>query len=379
MPKLRVAVVIPTQANIKSSLHNLLKIYGYLIKKYKIEVTVFIDKKNKFSYRNFKVRKINGIDYRTPIEKILLFLGMQRFYYTDLIEKLKGYDIIETSNPEFYWFAYQSYIAAKKYDSMLIYRTSQTVDGFYLFKFTKIVPISIAKNAYSYAKWLLFTNPQAAERCMKLGLTEKNSRKNILIGHATDVKTFKPLNSKGEKSKTILLSVGGLYKLKGHHLIIKALKRIIEKGYNAELWIVGEGYYKDSLIRLAKKLNLEKNVKFLGAKGHKELAVLYNKSDIFVLANFQEITPAVNEALACKKPVVVMECGGFEYVTPNNSYGLIAKKFDVDDMAQKIIYLIENKKAREKMAEKGRKRVLENFTIEKVGEKFYKCFIANHN
>ena len=377
MQKLRIAVVIPTQPNIKSSLHNLLKVYEYLMKKHEVEATIFTDKKNDFSYDNFKVEKINSFDYKTPIEKILLFLGLQRFYYTDLIEKLKNYDVVETSNPEFYWFAYQSYIAAKKYNLKLIYRTSQTVDGFYLFKLTKIIPISISKKAYSYAKWLLFTNPECIKRCVRLGVIEKNSKKAVLIGHATDTKTFKPLNPRKNKGKIILLSVGGLYKIKGHHLIIEALKNIIKKGYNnTELWIIGEGYYKNSLICLTKKLNLEKNVKFLGAKEHKELSILYNKADIFVLANHQEVTPAVNEALACQKPVVVMECGGFKYVIPNSSYGLVSRKFDADDMAQKIIYLIKNKKVADKMAKNGRKRIIENFSIEKVGEKFYKCFTS---
>ncbi len=375
MSKLRVAVVIPTQPNVKSSLHNLLKVYEYLIRKYNIEVTIFTDKRNNFSYPNFKVEKINGFDYKTPIEKFLLFLGLQRFYYFDLIEKLKGYDIIETSNPEFYWFAYQSYLAAKKYNSKLIYRTSQTVDGFYLFKLTKVIPISIAKKAYDYAKWLLFTNPQAVERCIRLRLVEKNSKKVMLIGHATDTKTFRPLNSKKYKDKIILLSVGGLYKLKGHHLIIQALKKIIEKGYNAELWIVGDGQYKNSLMRLVNKLKLENNVKFLGGKYHKELAIIYNKADIFVLANYQEITPAVNEALACQKPVVVMECGGFEYVIPNERYGLISKKFDIDDMADKIMFLIRNRRFAEKIAKNGRKYILKNFSIDKVALKMYNSFI----
>ena len=376
MSKLKIAVVIPTQSNIKSSLHNLLKVYEYLIKKYNVEVTIFTDKKNSFSRPNFKVKKIHGFDYKTPIEKLLLLLGMQRFYYFDLIEKLKGYDVIETSNPEFYWFAYQSYIAAKKYNSKLIYRTSQTVDGFYLFKFTKFIPTSIAREAYAYARWLLFTNPKAIERCIRLGLINKNSKNIMVSGHAIDIKIFKPLKLKKEKNKLILLSVGGLYKIKGHHLIIKAFKKIIEKGYNSELWIVGEGYYKNRLINLTKRLGIEKNIKFLGDKEHKKLALIYNKADIFVLANYQEMTPAVNEALACQKPVVVMECGGFEYVIPNETYGLISKKFDIDDMAQKIIYLIKNKETAEKIAKNGRKRILENFSIEKVGEKFYKCFIS---
>ena len=374
MKKLKVAVVIPTQPGIKSSLHNLLKVYEYLIEKFKIEVTIFTDNKNHFSYKNFKVQKISGVDYGTSIEKFFLFLGLQRDYYPDLIEKLKGYDVIETSNPEFYWFAYQSYLAAKKYNSRLIYRTSQTVDGFYLFKITKFIPLSIAKNAYKYASSFLFTNPEAAERCIRLGLIEKNSKKIILIGHATDTNTFKPLKIKKNKSKIILLSVGGLYKIKGHHIIIEALRNVMDKGHNAELWIAGSGYYKKILVNLSKNLGVEKNVKFLGSKGHNELAEIYNKSDIFVLANYQEITPAVNEALACNKPVVVMECGGRDFVIPNESYGLVSKRFDVDDMAEKIISLIKNKKLGDEIAGNGRKRVLNNFSMGKVALKFYKAF-----
>ena len=376
MPKLRIAVVIPTQPDVRSSLQNLLKVYEYIIGKYRAEVTIFTDKKNNFSYTGFKAEKITGIDYKTPIEKILLLLGMQRLYYTNLIEKLEGYDVIETSNPEFYWFAYQSYLAAKKYKSVLVYRTSQTVDGFYLFKLTKIIPISIAKKAYGYARWLFFTNPEAEERCKRLGLIERNSKKTVLIGHATDTKTFRPISLKKDKGKSVLLSVGGLYNIKGHHLIIKCLKRIIEKGHNAELWIVGEGYYRDNLSNLAKSLGIGPKVKFLGAKGHKELAVIYNKADIFVLANYQETTPAVNEALACGKPVVVMECGGCRYAIPDDKCGLISKRFDVYDMADKIVYLIKNPEAANKIAENGRKRILENFSIEKVGEKFYRCFAS---
>ena len=257
MRKLKVALVIPTHFDIYSSLSNLLKVYRYLIKTRNIEVTIFTDKKNKVQYNGFKVQKINGLDYKTILEKFLFVLGIPRFYYSDLIEKLKGYDVIESSNPDFYIFVYQAYKAAKKYNARLIYRTSQTVEGFYLFRISKYMVVPIIRKAYDYAKSLLFTNPEAEERCRKLGLI-KDKKKCIIIGHATDTKTFKPLNVKKNRKKTILLSVGGLYEIKGHHLIIKALKKIIEKGYNAELWIVGEGYYKNYLTSLAKKLGITK-------------------------------------------------------------------------------------------------------------------------
>ncbi len=369
MRKLKVALVMPTHFDIHSSLGNLLKVYRHLIKTRNIEVTIFTDKKNNVRYKGFKIQKINGVDYKTIFEKILFVLGIPRFYYTDLIQKLKGYDVIESSNPEFYGFAYQSYKAAKKYNSRLIYRTSQTVEGFYLFRFTKYITIPITRKAYDYAKFLLFSNPQAEKRAINLGLS-KDTSKNRVIGHATDTKTFKPVKVKKQKN-TVLLSVGGLYKIKGHHLIIKALKKIIDQGHNAELWIVGDGYYKNNLKKLARSLNIEDKVKFLGKKSHQDLAKLYNQSNIFVLANYQEITPAANEALASEKPVVAMKCGGCNFVMPNKNYGLITKRFDVDDMANKITLLMKNKKLAAKIAKNGRKYIVKNFSIDKVAGTVY--------
>lgn len=372
MKKLRVAIVIPTHFDVHSSLNNLLKVYRHIIKNKNVEVAIFTDKSNKAHYGDFEIEKINGIDYGTIIEKILFVLGLPRFYYTDLIPKLKGYDVIESSNPEFYMFAYHSYLAAKMYNSRLVYRTSQTVEGFYFFRLTKYIIITFARKAYDYASFLLFSNPQAEERCIKLGLM-RNRARSMVIGHATDTRCFRPMKVRKLKRK-ILLSVGGLYKIKGHHLIIGALKKVLEKGHDAELWIVGEGYYKNSLMGLARQLDIEDRVKFLGKKSHFDLARIYNTSDVFVLANYQEITPAVNEAMACGIPVVAMQCGGDMFVISSDDFGLIAKKFDVDDIANKVIMLLDNKSLYKNISKNGRNHILKNFSIENVAEKIYRSF-----
>lgn len=372
---MKAAIIIPTQSNIKSSLQNLLKVYESLQERQGIDVTIFTDKKNDFAYKSIKVEKISGLDYRTPIEKGLFVLGLPRFYYTDLIEKLKGYDVIESSNPEFYLFAYQSYLAAKKYGSRLIYRTSQTVEGFFMFKATKPLSLHFAKRACNYAAHLLFTNPQAEQRYIKLGLLDKtkNPKKSVIIGHATDTKCFRPRKVAMPK-KRVIVSVGGLYKIKGHHVIMQAAKKLMDQNYDIELWIVGDGYYKKSLELLADELGVHSRVKFLGAKGHEELASIYNKASVFALANYQEITPAVNEALACKIPVVVMECGGCNFIIKNGHSGIITKRFDVDDLARGMKKMLDHKNFAENLAKNGRKHILDNFSIEKVAEKFYRCF-----
>lgn len=372
MKKIKVAIVIPTHTNLKSSLHVLIDIYKYLEREKKAEATIFTDSRNPFDY-GIKAVKIRGLDYGTFFSKLLFLLGLPRHCYTDLIEKLKGYDVIESSNPEFYIFAYQSYLAAKKYNAKLIFRTSQTVDGFFLFRLTKYLFLPIVKKAYDFASWLFFTNPEAAERAARLGLVQKGSARIVITGHAVDTSIFRPLKTKKPK-KPVILSVAGLYKIKGHHLIIEALSKVRES-IDAELWIAGEGYYKKNLQLLAEKLGLSSHVKFLGSKSKDELARLYNMASVFALANYQEITPAVNEALACKVPVVVMECGGRKFVIPSEDYGLVARKFDADDMARKISVLINDKALARNIAENGRSRILKNFSLGKVADKFYRAFI----
>ena len=370
--KLKVAVVIPTHYDAKSSLHVLLSGYRRLMKSKNIEVAIFTDKKNNVDYKSFKVVKIQSIDYKTLIEKVLFVLGIPRFYYTDLIQKLNGYDVIETSNPEFYMFAYQSYLAAKKYGAKLVYRTSQTVDGFFLFHLVKYLTKPFIKKAYDFASALLFTNPEAAQRCLRLGYAA-DKKKFIILGHGVDTALFKPINAKKSKKK-ILLSVGGLIPLKGHQLIIRALKKIHEQLSNSvELWIVGDGPYKKKLQELAISLGVLGSVKFLGGIEHEKLPGIYNRADVFVMANFQEITPAVSEALACNIPVVVMECGGRKFILPNENYGLISKKFDVEDMASKIMALLKNPSLQQSIAQKGRKRIIQKFSISAYAERLYKA------
>ncbi len=370
--KLKIALVMPNHAKMHSSLANYIKTYRYLISKGLIELTLLTDQRNSIALKGIQIKKIAGYDYGTFFSKVLFALGVPRFYYKNLDEELKGYDVVVSNNPEFYAYAYQAYKAARKNNARFILRTSQTVDGFFLYRLTRFVVNPLIKGAYEGASHLIFSNPQAMERCVRLGLISKKENK-IISGHAIDDVEFRPLKVK-KPLFPMLLSVGGLYRLKGHQYIIEALVRVREQHPDAQVWIVGSGPYLDDLQLLARKLGVEKNVRFLGDRNHKSLAKLYNQCSVFVLANEQEITPAVNEALACEVPVVVMECGGRPFVIPNESYGLIARKKDAMNLAEKILCALDNKKLAERIARKGRRRVLERFTIPVVASKFYKAF-----
>ena len=372
MEKMRVALVMPNHAEMHSSLNNYIKTYQYLIRKGSIKLTLFTDQKNSIAIDGVHIKKIHGYDYGTLISKIFFFLGIPRFYYKNLDEELKGYDVIVSNNPEFYGYAYQAYRAARARGVRFILRTSQTVDGFFLYHLTKYIVNPWVKPAYDYASSLIFSNPQAQERCIRLNLMNKEKR-SVISGHAIDETIFKPKKTK-KPSFPVILSVGGLYKLKGHQYIVEALSKVHQQYPEAQLWIVGQGEYQIQLEKLSSCLGVGGQVKFLGNQDHHKLARLYCLAHVFVLANEQEITPAVNEALACQTPVVAMDCGGRSFVIPDESYGLIAKRFDVDDIASKITTILNDNVLAKRISEKGRKRVIDQFTISAVAQKFYKAF-----
>jgi glycosyltransferase involved in cell wall biosynthesis len=372
--KLRVAVVMPNHADLHSSLNNYVKTYQHLVKKGLIEVVLFTDSSSDLALKGIKIEKTQSLDYGNVLGSALFVLGIPRCYCFGLQDKLKGFDVIVANNPEFYAYAYQAYQSAKREGSRFILRTSQTVDGFFLYKVTKWIVNPIVRGAYRYAGANIFSNPEAEERCLRLGLIEESDRgRSVITGHPIDTNCFTSFSA-NKPSNQIILSVGGLYKLKGHQYIIQALKLLHDKGLtDAMLWIVGKGAYENSLRKLAKNLGVEEKVVFLGALGHEDLARVYNRSDVFVLANEQEITPAVSEALACAVPVVVMETGGVSFVV-SKDVGCISKKYDVKDMAAKIEYVLKNRGEAKRKALNGKIKVIKRFSIEKVAMAMYKAF-----
>ena len=101
----------------------------------------------------------------------------------------------------------------------------------------------------------------------------------------------------------IVLFVGRISKMKGLDVLFKAAN-LYETEKTLTL-IVGDGEYRKELNECKEKLKL-KNIVFLGSRGHKDLRLLYNISDVLVLPSRKEALPLVAiEALACGTPAVV--------------------------------------------------------------------------
>jgi len=113
---------------------------------------------------------------------------------------------------------------------------------------------------------------------------------------------------KPAKEKSDVIFVGRLISSKNIDVLIKSIKLIKKKNPEIKSLIIGDGPEKKKLEALTQKLNLEKNVKFLGIlENHDDVYALMKSSKVFVLPSTREgFGIVVIEANACGIPVITI-------------------------------------------------------------------------
>jgi glycosyltransferase involved in cell wall biosynthesis len=96
----------------------------------------------------------------------------------------------------------------------------------------------------------------------------------------------------------------------------------------------------------------------------------YAMSDIVVVPSLQEAFGlVVTEAMACGKPVIGTRVGGIPDQIIDGYNGFLVRPRSPEEIAEKIIYLVDNPDEARHMGMNGRRIVEERFNIEKRVEK----------
>lgn len=139
-----------------------------------------------------------------------------------------------------------------------------------------------------------------------------------------------------------LVSVCALREGKRLDIAFKALKILIDKGMNAHLDIIGDGFYENYYINICNELNLTKYVSFIGRKNKFEIAAILKKEHALLISSELESfgIPGI-EAMASGLPIISTDClGPTEYI--DSKVGVICKVNDPVDMANSIEILYKN-------------------------------------
>ncbi|MCG2700269.1 glycosyltransferase family 4 protein [Candidatus Parcubacteria bacterium] len=176
-----------------------------------------------------------------------------------------------------------------------------------------------------------------------------------------------------------ILFVGRIFPVKRIEYLLQAVKRIRYHRKNVELHIAGDFNEKKVYFNLLRKFTdkneLSKNVKFMGALHGNNLRNEYAECSIFVLASHIEAFPIVLlEAMASGKPIIASNVGSIPYIIKDGENGFLFEYGDVDDLANKITKLLNDRELRLKMGNNG-KKIAKGFpSWEEIAQKYYKLY-----
>ena len=166
---------------------------------------------------------------------------------------------------------------------------------------------------------------------------------NTVIYNGVNTNFYK--NSKEtnfKKGNPQLFFVGNLFEYKNIQFLINIFPKIIQNYPNIHFQIVGDGEFKDHLVKLVNELKLERKIEFIGRINDEELRKYYSSSDIYVTASKWEFfNLPLLESMSSKKPILVSELPVHREIIMKSKAGEIFQ-LDSNSFLEKIKIIVNN-------------------------------------
>lgn len=236
-----------------------------------------------------------------------------------------------------------------------------------------------------YRKWIVPKVAKKARNIITVSAFEKNEIARILkiepskitVIHngvnpaytiITDTTLLEKVKSKYGLPSRFLLHIGNTAARKNTKGVLIAYNKYLQNNQQA-LPLVISGCENDFILSILKKMDKEdllKQIIVLNYLPFDDLPVLYNLAEVFLYPSFREgFGMPVAEAMACGTPVITANNSSLVEVA--NGAAVLVDAANTDQIAQEITNLVNDKKMRDELIEKG----LENakrFTWEKAAQ-----------
>ncbi|WP_455970853.1 glycosyltransferase family 4 protein [Bacteroides congonensis] len=207
---------------------------------------------------------------------------------------------------------------------------------------------------------------EGARDFFKIGCRQKS----IVIHNSVAVPQDKyPI---AEKRDNRIVTVGRLHPQKNPHLLIDAFAKIASKYPMVTLEFYGDGELHEELQNKIDSLELTDRIKLYASR--KDIFDCIRTAGLFVLPSDYEGMPnALMEAMSLGLPCISADCrpGGARTLIKDGKNGFIVPVKDVDAMAGKMAYLLDNPDVTERIAIEAR-HLGETHTNEVVFDKWNK-------
>ena len=232
-----------------------------------------------------------------------------------------------------------------------------------------------------YTRWarVIALNNLIGQKLEIWGIPKKNITR-LDFGIRTDYyarqeNIFSELAQAEHKSKgRQFFTIGAAADLNGQQnieVLFQAVKKCLDVIPDLQVMIAGDGPERKNLTWLAKKMNIDSLVWFVGEQIN--LKKWLDTFDIYVITGrwltLKDIDAAL-QALSNQLPLIGPAGIGLDDFVRHNKNGLLINGNNSEDLTQAIIKLRQNKKLRQQLGQAGKETVDKNFTLDKMVEEF---------
>ncbi|MFZ9755303.1 MAG: N-acetyl-alpha-D-glucosaminyl L-malate synthase BshA [Bacteroidia bacterium] len=147
----------------------------------------------------------------------------------------------------------------------------------------------------------------------------------------------KAISPNGEK---VLVHTSNFRKVKRVGDVLQVFRKVLDQ-IPARLLLIGDGPERSHIEGLCRDLQTCEQVSFLGKQ--EAVEEILSIGDLFLLPSQTEsFGLAALEAMACEVPVISSNAGGLPEVNLDGVTGFLAEVGDIDRMAEKALYLLQN-------------------------------------
>jgi glycosyltransferase involved in cell wall biosynthesis len=202
-----------------------------------------------------------------------------------------------------------------------------------------------------------------------------------VIPNGLDTDRYKPVKKDVARAtynlpqdkRLILFSAFGATsdKRKGNQFLVQALEIMSRAGWDSktELVIIGAS-------RPESPPDMGMKVHYMG-RLHDEISqvLLYSAADVVVAPSMQEnLSNVVMESLSCGTPVVAFNIGGMPDMIDHQLNGYLATPFQPNDLANGMMWVLENNDRRNTLSQRARKTVVERYALQAVANRYLSLY-----
>lgn len=229
----------------------------------------------------------------------------------------------------------------------------------------KKLPFTITvlrKYFYRFASGIIAQTEEA-----KSVLKKETNHKNIEVipNPVREVKLFPDM-----QRENIIINVGRMVPEKAQKFLLEAFAKIQNDDW--KLVLLGDGPLRKDLEKQTQKLNISNKVIMPGVVDNVDEWLA--KSSIFVLSSVSEGFPnALLEAMAAGLPCISFNCPvGPPDIIENGKNGFLVDIYDIENLQEKMEYLIENRNFRNKIIENIN---LDKHSLDNISNQYLKAII----